>query len=638
MTRYYQQLLEEYDRSIERKIDERNKAAKRGDAQVQASARREEIALRAERNVLAAHYAYYDILADPQEGLLRCNEATPDDIWAFNMVGYALKKRERESALSKLRLQLPGYVTDMEQVRVLTVVDQNRKGALDLLEKLDDPQIFSRPELAKSTFQADVKIYQGINISYLPPLANVSQDAPPDLYALVHKWVGEKSPFERAVELIQEAVAILQEKKKLPLSELEQTALNSSFARAYSAQAYPLSRLGRLTEAADAHRDCITYASHGQLPETLSHARNDLGYIYVRLGKFAVAEDMIRRGLAIRERLGLAYFVALGYNTLGVLEFLHDRPHRGVPHCQEALSLFEELGDKRGIGLANLTLGKNKGRIGEVELDRDAFEAARRCYAKALEVFSTPDASGQLVEPARLAETYEWLGILDSMWGGIFLVEVGADPDEIAKHLAQADQYFQKAIQGYESAGRKLEQAIALERWARVYRDVAVHTRTSPQDKQEQFALAQARLSEAEAIALKQAPEVELRPLSEGGSPSIPDTRHPEYRLVLGKVERLRGRLAFDQVLEAQADDERQRLLKETASHFTLACAYSEQFSKEASELGTALRQATERLWSLKYPEMGAFLEYVLAIQKDYGLSAYTSLPERIQDVASIEG
>jgi tetratricopeptide (TPR) repeat protein len=282
-------------------------------------------------------------------------------------------------------------------------------------------------------------------------------------------------------------------------------------------------------------------------------------------------------------------------------------------------------------------LGQIHGRIGEVNLDGKQFEQAREYYQKAEEAFSTPGAKGQLAEPVRLAETHEWHGILDLMWGGNFLAQIGAASEEIAEHLVQADQYFEKAIQGYETADRKLEQAIALERWARVQCDRTAYTLTAPEEKRKQIELAQDKLSKAESIALEQAPEIELKPLGKDTSLQLADTMHPEYRLALGKIERLRGRLAFDQVREAQSDEAWQKLLQEAARHFVLACVYSQQFSEEAGELQSALKLVGDRIRWLKYDEIEFFLNCVLAVQKEYGLVGYTSLPERIKLVASIE-
>lgn len=637
MVKYYDTLLREIEQRIEQKIDERRKAVKRGDREADATARREEIELRTRQNVLSAHQAYYNILAEPEEGLLRCNEAIVDDIWAFNDAGRSLKRRERKEALNLLGIELPEYVTDLERARVLTVIEQNRQEALNLLEELDDPRVFSLPEMEKRTHQADVKIYQSINIGYLPPLGELSPNDEPELYRLVQEWIGEESPLERAVERAQEAIDILRKQEKLDLAAAERQAIDRSLARAYHAQAYPLARMGRLIESIKALESGLGYARRGELPAAQSHALNDLAFGYARLGQFSVAIDLAEEGLRIRERLGLDHFVGLSKNTLGAIKFLNDQPHRGRRHSEQALRIFERLDDRRGKGLALLALGKINGRIGEVGTAEEFLEESLEHYEKAEEIFSTPDEKGRLPEPARLPETYEWLGILHLIWGGSFLAELGAEPSEIASQLTKAERFFEKAVRGYEAQGRRWEQAIALERWARVYTDRGEFLHLSQEEKQEEFSRAEEKLSQAETIVLKEAPEIELKPLDANEVDKEIQSAHPEYRLALGKVERLRGRLAFDHIRDVWSEEKREDYLEKAALHFTLACAYLQDFSEEAGELRAALDLVGERIPLLEYQEIKLFEGNIKKVQKEYGLQGYNRLLQRIEVIASIE-
>lgn len=632
MVEYYEGLLDKITQKIEQRIEEGQKARARKDRQVETEAKRAEIAQRTLHNVLSAHQAYYDILANPEQGLLRCNEAITDDIWAHNVNGYTLKKREREDALNVLGRELPAYVRDLEKARVLIVIEQNRREALDLLGRLDDPDVFALPGLRKSTHQADVKIYQSFAVCYgLPPIEHATEE----LRVLVERWVGERSPFERAAELAQEAANILRQQERMDLNELERRAIDRSLARAYGAQAYALARMGRLMDAVQANRHSLGYARRGELPAGQSHALNDLAYGYARLGKFAVAKHLVREALTIRERLGLDYYIGLSYNTLGLIQFLHDQPHRGRVESEQALNIFQRLNDQRGLGLAHLALGKIKGRMGEVRSERRFLEEALDHYEIAIEIFSGRDERGELVEPARLSEAYEWRAILHLIWGGRFLSEMGASPAEIEAELEKADAYFEWAVQRYAAEGREWEQAIALERWARVYIDRGEYLQEEKEEKQEEFTRTEEKLDRAEEIILTKAPEIKFRPQRAAEAVETEEV-HPEYRLALGKVERLRGRLAFDQIPES-SPEERPRHLEEAARHFTLACAYLRAFSEQAGELQTALDLLGERIRLLEYKEVLDFNQYIDETQEQYGLPEYEALSERIRDIASLE-
>jgi tetratricopeptide (TPR) repeat protein len=622
MVKYYELWLEERDREIEQKIDERKKAEARGDKTAEAAAKRVEVELRNEKRVFAAHFVYYDILAEPDEGSLRCGEAITDDIWASDVNGYILKQREREDALKVLGRTLPEYVTDLEKARVLTVIERKREEALDLLERLDDPLVFSLTELAKSTHQADVKVYQSLIICYgLPPLAEVPPDAQ-ELRELVQKWVGEGSPYERAVDLAQKAIDILKGQEKLDLTDLERRAVRRSLARAYHTQAYPLTRMGRLMESIKATQLCVSYARLGGLPVGQSIALNDQGFIRALLGQFIQARQLVVQGLEIRESLGLDYLIGFSLNTMGLINFMEDKSHEGRIHCEQALHIFNRLGEKRGLGMAHITLGRITRRIGEMERKEELLKESEKHLKEAEEIFA-PDKSGRLIEPARLYETYEQLGILYLVWGGSFLPQIGGEQSTIAKLLKKAEPYFDKAVKGYEGGGNKREQAIALERWARVYSDLGDLLR------------AEEKLRQAEKSALAEAPGIEFEPPGEGESREeieIPQL-HPEYLLVLGKVERQRGHIASDRFRNTRSEDH----LREAARHFTLACTYLEKFSEEARELKDALEMVGDLTRLLDHKEIGYFINSVRETQEKYGLQKYERLPAFIKALAGIE-
>jgi hypothetical protein len=289
------------------------------------------------------------------------------------------------------------------------------------------------------------------------------------------------------------------------------------------------------------------------------------------------------------------------------------------------------------LGLAHLALGQINGRIGEIRSEERFLQESLENYHKAEDIFSARDEKGQHVEPARLAEVYEWLGLLHLLWGGGFLASLGGNPADIAARLDQAEPYFKEAVQRYDAEGRKWEQAIALERWARIYSDRGEYLETDRENKAKEYSFAREKLTQAEDIALEKAPEIELKPLGQGETRKAEgEPLHPEYRLALGKAERLRGRLAFDQARYAQGDEEKKDRLKEAARHFVLSCAYLQDFSEEAGELQNALNLLGERIRRLEYTDIVFFSESIEKAQKEYGLEEYKRLPDYVQLIASV--
>jgi tetratricopeptide (TPR) repeat protein len=475
--------------------------------------------------------------------------------------------------------------------------------------------------LRKSTHPAKVKNYQSLNVGYLP----LPDEVPPESQERVRGWVEGRSPSERAIEIAQEAIDMLHQIQEMEdLSEQDRHSVYRSLARAYQARAYPLARMGRLMEAGEAHKACLDNARRGGLPATQSHALNDLAFNYARLGQWSVAESHAREGLRIRERLGLDYFVGLSLNTLGLIKFLGDKPHQGKAYSQRALDIFERLGNRRGIGLAHLALGQMDVRVGELEIGEESLKRAQEHLLKADEIFSDQ------VEPSRLPEVYERLGILYLVWGGRFLPRVGAEQSEIAEYLERADSHFERAVAGYGTQRNEWEQAIALERWARVDFDRCESARTEREDKACALKESEEKLNRAQSIA--------LRRLGRGVTRQIKmETRHPEYRLVLGKVEMARGRIAFERFKEAQIEDEKDDHLRLAARHFTLSCAYLETFSPVARELQAALDLVDEQVRLLDVDQIRSFQGDVTTTQERYDIQEYRRLPDHLELIASFQ-
>jgi hypothetical protein len=106
---------------------------------------------------------------------------------------------------------------------------------------------------------------------------------------------------------------------------------------------------------------------------------------------------------------------------LAIIELIADRPHRAIPLARQALELFEtvtEGGNRRGMGLANLALGKaNRARaqlgLYDAKETTAMFEASERALKSGYETFQ---AGTNWHEPARELEALQALGCLYRQW------------------------------------------------------------------------------------------------------------------------------------------------------------------------------------------------------------------------------
>jgi tetratricopeptide (TPR) repeat protein len=625
MMRYYDEQLQKLNQQIEDHITAYRQAELRGETKTQRIVKLREIQLRREKSVLEAHRVYYGILADRDAGLLYCNQGITNDTWALDEESIAQKQREREDALNSL--QHPEVVSEyqikLEKARILTIIREDYPAALEILEELDREEIYTLPRVKETTFFAKVKNYESLCIGYLPPLSEAGE-----LHDIVEKWVGDRSPLEVAVKVAQEAVDFLQDLRRTKgtdnLDSDDMRSIHRSLSRAYQAQAYPLARMGRLQDAIKAYETCLKHARQGVLPATQSHALNDLAFSSARIGRINFAIRRAQEALQLREALGLDYFVGLSLNTLGRIYFLDDKPYQARGYSERALRKFDHLEDTRGKGLAYLALGQMYVRIAELEYDQKIIKSAESYLEKAKSIFSN-----QLVEPSRLAEVYERLGILYLVWGGHLLMELGEAAEEVLPHYQEADRYFKRAVDSYENSGQAREQTVALERWARVDFDRGVLYKTIEEEYENEFANGEEKLAQAKEIVQEHSP---------GTFFQVPNTAtsskksYPEYGLSLGKIEMGEGRLSFERYAYAHSELKKELYLKQAAEHFALSCAYLERFSPVARELESALNIVDKIVRSLKPAHIALFKSTVSSVQKELNIQEYKRLSVYLQE------
>jgi hypothetical protein len=88
-----------------------------------------------------------------------------------------------------------------------------------------------------------------------------------------------------------------------------------------------------------------------------------LAYTYALQGKIIAADILCQEAIRIFDDLGDASGKAFGLNTLGLI-CVEGRQHEiGEIQCKVALGIFQALGDVRGIGLASIGLAYSLRRL-----------------------------------------------------------------------------------------------------------------------------------------------------------------------------------------------------------------------------------------------------------------------------------
>ncbi len=597
---FYNRLLADIEKQEVEWRSRRRQAEATEDRGRELKARRELIDLKRWRQRYEAQRAYYDLIADYENGVIRYREVFVSNVWAREKEAYELVQEERDQTMKVLGHKYPDHERQLEDARINIVVQGKFKEGLAVLKSLSNGGWREK----EPHFYSDILLYQGI----------------------AHTYKGEYAQAEEKLRSSIEVLEGLREELEAPFDSenLSTRRVSRSLARAYGNLGYSFMMAGRLSEAIETYKEALKYHRIGGLEVAQAATLNDLGFAYARLGGYELGKRLCEDGLAIREKLLLDYFIGLSHNTLGLIEYLADKPHRGSKRCQRALVIFERIGDWRGIGLAHRALGANLERIGQLDASVDTLKEAEEHLAQAEEIFKE---GGKAPEPRYLADTYEKLALLYKDWG-VILQAGGASESTVNESFTKAESCFKRCIEVCSREKATWSQAIAMERLFALY-SLGI----------KDFERASAELKKVEEIVLNEVPKELLLPASQRET-SIDkiEFKRREFLYPLGKVERGKGRLALADYRKSKREDRVGELshLKEAARHYTLACAYLELFSEEAYALKTMFDEITSTIRQLSMKEIAAFRKQVKTTQHEYGLESYLRILKLIEDVTGL--
>jgi tetratricopeptide (TPR) repeat protein len=458
------------------------------------------------------------------------------------------------------------------------------------------------------------EIVKGMANKLYPPDIRGSQLALADLNVYYAQALIYSSRIPDAVVLLKEVIADLEggEKPEDVARQDDPHAFtgwrrNLVLGRAHNNLGYAYREPGEphYRLALKQFRDAIPHFRASDLLEEYANTCDNMGRVFALLYERSHAEVLMDDSLEIRRSLHREYRTALSLNSRAIAHLMFDEPHRARRLSEEALSIFDRLGGLRGIGLASITLGRSLRKLGDLgigglyaskETD-DLFGDATRRLKRAIEVFDTVD------EPTRLIEAYDELGCACR---GRAALARSDEKAPLARSVSrEAVQYLTKCIELAKKYGLPVMYVDACEDLAQTF------------FQRQDYDYAELWLQRAEEHIPSQ------YKVTEGiGLPDIPEEECvEEYWQLMGKIELLRGYLAYEVGLNSGDGKVSRPILEKAMPHIVFATAYFEKYSERATGLETTLKQLHYRFKKCRYDDLRYIQDELLpAIEATYAL------------------
>ncbi len=340
-------------------------------------------------------------------------------------------------------------------------------------------------------------------------------------------------------------------------------------------------RTGGLLHPAGEHSGIAkaAFRSLNAYHDELAILLNSLAYVYAQQGRMELARPVADEALQINESMGSDYSRGLTYSTLAAVYGMIGDYSRAVEYGQEALSIFRDLEDAHGSCRAYQHITHARRRMARRQIERGwRLDSARMMLDTTIaELNSALTIAQEHGLQAREAEINAGLGRAYREYGRLLNATQGG--------LREATQAFNKSRAYLEEAIKspsvdEVECANLLEDLAEVYA-------LSGDDPQAARCLARAE----ETIG----PDYQIaldRPL--------PKRERNEYFWPLGKVERLRGRMALER-----------KDYPAGLEHFARAYAYFALFSPDSVQKEAMLGTIYDYLRGLPLAEQAGLLRHI---------------------------
>jgi tetratricopeptide (TPR) repeat protein len=352
-------------------------------------------------------------------------------------------------------------------------------------------------------------------------------------------------------------------------------------------------------------RKALPYFRASGLLEECANTSDNMGRVYALLHQRDEAERLIDEGLDLRLEFGSDYRVALSLNSRAIAHLTFEEPQQAHRLSTEALDICERLEEQRGIGLTCITQGRTLRRLG----DRDSIyshekcitylEQAAVCLKRAVGIFQQ-----HVYEPVRLIEAYNELGCTYRDWAEL-IRHKDPDPHLVGHYHGIAAQHLRRAIELAEKQKNTLLCVDSCEDLARTY------------FQNRQFDAAERWLRSAEDTI----PDMYKIVVGSGLRNVLVEECVEGFWYQMGKIELLRGHLAFDRGRGNSNGKVSRKVLVKATQHYALAIGYFRQYSKQAAETRTIFKQIYSRLKYCKSDDIRCVQDQALpAIARTYGL------------------
>lgn len=380
---------------------------------------------------------------------------------------------------------------------------------------------------------------------------------------------------EKTLKVLKLVIELLQDSKKFMQQENDESWRRArTLGRANNNIGFTFRLGNRFSTAIPYYRTAITLYRQVDVLDEMAATVTNLAYVYAQLGAIDEAEALAEDAVAIWQRLGQPYNLALSLNAWGLVCLLADQPHRAKAFCLQADELFSNLvaeggpaSELRGRGLSQLALGETWRRLAnllflQVYDEKEAIGFlmnGRNCLQTAIDIFKETDSN-------QLMMAYAGLGRLYRDWA-LVLLRLGQKLD------AQERQY--QAQDFLEKARNLAQKRDALHLVADISQDmVALYWST------DQHELARKELKRAEAAI-----DPRFRPQEGKGFKDIPEPLDSFWQL-LGKIYFLQAQMSFSwagSLTETLHGDQKMVNIREGVLYFVQAVACFERYARVVS-------------------------------------------------------
>lgn len=366
---------------------------------------------------------------------------------------------------------------------------------------------------------------------------------------------------------------------------------------------------GRYGLALREFRMALSYFYASGLLEEYANTLDNMGRIYAVLYQRNRAERLMDKSLELRLELEPDYRIALSLNSRAITHLVFEEPHRAQRWSIDALSIFERLGAQRGIGLACITLGRSLRHLGTVTFLNQAATHLKR----AVDIFEQ-----SVDEPVRLIEAYNEL---ECTYRDRAALARRSDSNS-----SLAESFDRRAVQYLWTAVKLAEGKNAV-----LYVD-SCEDLAQTYFQGQQFGYAKLWLQRAERAV----PGI-YRIKAGSGLRNVPVEECVEgFWYQMGKIEMLRGHLAFDCGLSNHNGIGSREVLGQATQHYAFAIAYFKQYSERTIELRTIFQQIHSRFKNCKSDDIRYVQDEVLPTIAETDALDPSDLCEFLEDALSL--